>query len=59
MSRENSRPKILLTGKTGQVDGELTRLMDRMGNLTTLDRQQLDLAKPDEIRQPVRGMRPA
>jgi dTDP-4-dehydrorhamnose reductase len=58
MSQENSRPKILLTGKTGQVGRELARLLDRVGEVTALGRQQLDLTKPDEIRQVVRGVRP-
>ena len=58
MSQGNSRPKILLTGKTGQVGRELARLLDRVGEVTALDRQQLDLTKPDEIRQVVRGLRP-
>jgi dTDP-4-dehydrorhamnose reductase len=58
MSRENSRPKILLTGKTGQVGRELAGLLDRVGEVTAVDRQQLDLTKPDEIRQVVRGVRP-
>ena len=58
MSMQSSTAKILLTGKTGQVGRELARLLDPMGELTALDRQQLDLAKPDEIRRAVRGMRP-
>ena len=58
MSRENSRPKILLTGKTGQVGRELAGLLDRVGEVTAVDRQQLDLTKPDEIRRVVRGVRP-
>ena len=58
MSQENSKPKILLTGKTGQVGRELAPLLDRVGEVTALDRQQLDLTKPDEIRQAVRGVRP-
>ena len=59
MSRENSRPKILLTGKTGQVGRELAGLLDRVGEVTAVDRQQLDLTKPDEIRRVVRGVRPS
>ena len=58
MSQENSRPKILLTGKTGQVGRELAGLLDRVGEVTAVDRQQLDLTKPDEIRRVVRGVRP-
>ncbi len=58
MSRENSRPKILLTGKTGQVGRELAGLLDRVGEVTAVDRQQLDFTKPDEIREVVRGVRP-
>ena len=58
MSQENSRPKILLTGKTGQVGRELARPLDRLGEVTALDRRQLDFTKPDEIRQAVRGVRP-
>jgi dTDP-4-dehydrorhamnose reductase len=58
MSQENSKPKILLTGKTGQVGRGLARLLDRVGEVTALDRQQLDLTKPEEIRQVVRGVRP-
>ena len=58
MSRENSRPTILLTGKTGQVGRELAGLLDRVGEVTAVDRHQLDLTKPDEIRRVVRGLRP-
>ena len=58
MSRANSRPTILLTGKTGQVGRKLAGLLDRVGEVTAVDRHQLDLAKPDEIRRVVRGLRP-
>lgn len=58
MSEKTSRPKILLTGKTGQVGRELAGLLGRVGEVTAVDRQQLDLTKPEEIRQAVRGMRP-
>lgn len=56
MSGETS--KILLMGKTGQVGRELAGLLGRVGHVTALDRQQLDLTKPDEIRRAVRSMRP-
>jgi dTDP-4-dehydrorhamnose reductase len=58
MSRETSRPKILLTGKTGQVGRELAGLLERVGEVTAVDRQQLDLTKADEIRRVVRGVQP-
>lgn len=58
MSQESSRPKILLTGKTGQVGRELIGLLGRLGEVTAVDRQQLDLTKPDAIRQAVRGIGP-
>jgi len=58
MSKEESKPKILLTGKTGQIGRALAPLLDRMGELTSLDRQQLDLSKPDEIQRVIRGVLP-
>ena len=58
MSSESSKPTILLTGKTGQVGRELAPLLQRMGELTALDRRQLDLANPDEIRSVIRGVLP-
>ncbi len=50
--------KILLTGKNGQVGSELLHLLPRVGEVVAFDRHQLDLAKPDEIRQVIRGIRP-
>ena len=50
--------KILLTGKNGQVGSELLQLLPRLGEVVAFDRQQLDLAKPEEIRQVIRGIRP-
>src|SRR5580700_2412669 len=52
------KPKILLTGKNGQVGSELQRLLPRLGEVVALDRQKLDLARPDEIRRIVREVRP-
>ena len=46
----NSRPmKILLTGKTGQVGGELNSILKDMGELVSVGREQLDLSKIDSI----------
>ena len=50
--------KILLTGKNGQVGNELLKFMPRVGEVVAFDRHQLDLAKPEEIRQVIRGIRP-
>ena len=51
-------PKILLTGKNGQVGHDLQRLLPRLGEVVALDRQQLDLARPDEIHRVIREIRP-
>lgn len=51
-------PRILLTGKNGQVGSELARLLPRLGDVSALDRTELDLARPDEIRRVVREVRP-
>lgn len=58
MSQEDSKAQILLIGKTGQVGRELAGLLGRTGKVTALNRQQLDLTKPDEIRRALRGIRP-
>jgi dTDP-4-dehydrorhamnose reductase len=51
-------PRILLLGKNGQVGGALCHTLPRVGELTSLDRNQLDLCKPDEIRRVIRSLRP-
>jgi len=50
--------RILLTGKNGQVGSALAAFLPRLGEVVALDRQQLDLAKPDEIRRAIRKVRP-
>jgi dTDP-4-dehydrorhamnose reductase len=50
--------KILLTGKNGQVGTDLAQLLPRLGDVVALDRKQLNLAKPEEIRQAIRRIRP-
>jgi len=50
--------RSLLTGKNGQVGRELQSLLPRFGEVIALDRQQLDLAKPDDIRRVVREVQP-
>jgi dTDP-4-dehydrorhamnose reductase len=43
--------KILLTGKNGQVGFELQKKLGALAELIATDREELDLAKPDAIRQ--------
>jgi dTDP-4-dehydrorhamnose reductase len=50
--------RILLTGKNGQVGWELQRTLATLGEVVTLDRQDLDLADPDSIRRVVREHKP-
>jgi dTDP-4-dehydrorhamnose reductase len=51
-------PAVLLIGKNGQVGAELVPLLSQFGELTALDRQDLDLCNADEIRRIVRHVRP-
>jgi len=51
-------PRILLTGKNGQVGWELHQTLTPLGEVVALDRQQLDLADPDQIRKRVREIKP-
>ena len=43
------KPVILLTGKNGQIGAELLRFLPQMGEVVALDREHLDLSKPDDI----------
>ena len=52
------KPIILLTGTNGQVGRKLTRMLPSFGEVTALDRQRLDLSKPEEIRSVIRTVRP-
>src|SRR5579859_2065601 len=52
------KPVILLTGKNGQVGGELLRLLPQLGEVIALDRDQLDLSRPSEIRRTIREVQP-
>jgi len=50
--------RILLTGKNGQVGAELARILPEIGDLVAVDRHQLDLTRPEQIRRVVREIRP-
>ncbi len=56
-----SQPRILITGKNGQLGFELARTFATDGNhhVVALDRSQLDLTRPDQIRAVVRDLKPA
>ena len=50
---------ILLTGKSGQVGGELFPLLQRIGEVVAPSHAELDLADPSSIRHVVRELRPS
>jgi len=50
--------KILLTGKTGQIGGELNNIVGDLGNLITVDKEQLDLSKPNSIEPVILNIKP-
>ncbi|HKN61229.1 MAG TPA: dTDP-4-dehydrorhamnose reductase [Candidatus Acidoferrales bacterium] len=52
-------PRILLTGKNGQVGSELAQLLPRLGEVTALGRQELDLSNIHDIRQAIQEVRPS
>ena len=53
------KPSILLIGTNGQVGRELNNMLPRIGEVTALDRQRLDLTQPEEIRRAIRTFHPA
>ncbi len=50
--------KILLVGKNGQVGWELQRTLATLGDVVAIDRQGMDMANPDSIRNAIRTIRP-
>jgi len=50
--------RILLTGVTGQVGGELIRALSSMGEVVAPGRDELDLADAASVRERVRAVRP-
>jgi dTDP-4-dehydrorhamnose reductase len=50
--------KILLTGPTGQVGSALLEVLPGLGEVMPVSRAQLDLARPQSIRDCVRAARP-
>jgi len=52
------KPRIFLIGKNGQLGHDLQQLLPAFGESTAVDRHQLDLSAPDEIRRVVQEIRP-
>jgi dTDP-4-dehydrorhamnose reductase len=53
------KPKILLTGKNGQLGDDLQHILPRLGDVVATDREQLDLSRAGEIRKLIRAVHPA
>ena len=52
------KPKLLLTGRTGQVGSELFHLLPAFGEVVAPGRNELDLLDTNSIRRAVRQIRP-
>jgi len=52
------KPKILLTGKNGQIGKDLEGFLAESSELLALGRKELDLSRSQNIRQAVRDFRP-
>ncbi len=50
--------KILVTGRNGQLGGELVSALQPLGMVVGTDRAKLDLADSDAIRQVIRALQP-
>ena len=51
--------KILVTGRDGQVGGELAKSLAGLGDVVVLGRMQMDLSDPDSVRNAIRAERPS
>jgi dTDP-4-dehydrorhamnose reductase len=51
-------PRILLTGKTGQVGYELERSLQGLGEIFALDRSQMDMSNLAQMRDVIRTIKP-
>jgi dTDP-4-dehydrorhamnose reductase len=52
------RERILLTGATGQVGGELLKTLKSLGDVVAPDRTTMDLANAAAVRETIRTIRP-
>ncbi len=58
MRAVDGRPRLLVTGGSGQVGGALLRTLAPLGEVIALDRAELDLANADSIRHAMREVQP-
>jgi dTDP-4-dehydrorhamnose reductase len=54
----NHSPRILIIGSAGQLGVELQRSFKDVGEIVAIDRESIDIAVPDQIRDRVRSLRP-
>jgi dTDP-4-dehydrorhamnose reductase len=52
------KPKILLTGKNGQLGYDLEQILPGLGKVIATDREQCDLSRPADIRKLIRDVHP-
>ena len=50
--------KIMLLGKAGQIGGELSLLLRRLGTVASFGRAELNLEDPEAIRRTIRAVQP-
>jgi dTDP-4-dehydrorhamnose reductase len=50
--------RILIMGKNGQVGWELQRTLACLGEVMALDRQMMDLARPESVKATIREIKP-
>jgi dTDP-4-dehydrorhamnose reductase len=50
--------RILLLGKNGQLGWELRRTLAPLGEITAIDREEVDLSQPGQLRRVVADIRP-
>lgn len=50
--------RLVVTGASGQLGCELSRILLPLGDVTALDRQQCDLSRPELLPDLMRGLRP-
>lgn len=58
LRQKTSNPRILLTGKNGQIGRELERILAATTDLKALGRQDLDLTDAGGIRDAIRAFKP-